>query len=193
MATFGLGEEAETRTTTDTRGIPYTETAKTVYLHRAWQIKWEASDTAKLPVSLPELTSNRVIDMWQPSATTTTTTTRSNNGNKNWGDGGQYASASARFPISGILVLAIFPTLILAGLLACYIAHRRAKKKENQQASEAMVLGRIMRRRSERKADGETGQTVTTTTEQEQEQEQEGQTQQMPQTGILRRQMGRYL
>ena len=33
----------------------------------------EISDTAILPVSLPGLESNRVIDMWQISATKTTT------------------------------------------------------------------------------------------------------------------------
>ncbi|KAK3181545.1 hypothetical protein K4F52_007100 [Lecanicillium sp. MT-2017a] len=80
MAKYGPGTTAETRTTTDTRGQVHTETAKTLYLHRAWNVKWEASDTANLPVSLPELTSGIVIQSWEPS------TTHSSGGN----NGGYY-------------------------------------------------------------------------------------------------------
>lgn len=131
----------------------------------------EISDTAILPVSLPGLESNRVTDMWQISATKTTTI-NNNRRNAVGGNNDQHVYSSARFLMRVLVFLAIVPTLPLTGLVTWYIVRLMRKKRDNQHASEAIVLARVTRR-SERKAGGERRQ---------------GQ-----QMGILKRQMARYL
>lgn len=185
MAKYGPGTTAETRTTTDTRGQVHTETAKTVYIHRAWNVKLEASDTANLPVSLPELTSGIVIQSWEPS------TTHSSGGNS----GGYYKGPNNpdNAPIykeggdglsAGNIALAVLvPCLIVIGIAVCGFVCWKNRRRLRRHPSEAVALDRVLTRRA----------IMASVNEHEQRAEQEQEQQQVQGEGDGRRRpMSRY-
>ncbi|WAO93399.1 Hypothetical protein NCS54_01094600 [Fusarium falciforme] len=111
----------EQSTTSDAKAASSVSTIRTLMLHEAWSISWDASDTSTLTPKLPSLTNNMEVPTWTPGQNIP-----KGKYDESPVDDGPLSDSTGRFLVIGLPIIGVF--FVLLGAWICFVRHKRRQR-----------------------------------------------------------------
>lgn len=108
----------EQTTKSDIEAASSINTGRTLMLHEAWSISWDASDTSTLTPNLPSLTGNMEVSMWTPGQDIPDV-----KHDETPIDDGPLSDSTGRFLVIGLPIIGVF--FVLLGVWICMVRYKR--------------------------------------------------------------------
>ena len=108
-------------TTSDAKAASSVSTIRTLMLHEAWSISWDASDTSTLTPKLPSLTNNMEVPTWTPGEDIP-----KGRYDESPVDDGPLSDSTGRFLVIGLPIIGVF--FVLLGAWICVVHYKRQKR-----------------------------------------------------------------
>ncbi|KAG5658080.1 hypothetical protein KAF25_007031 [Fusarium avenaceum] len=111
----------ELSTTSNAEAASSVSTIRTLMLHKAWSISWNASDTSTMTPKLPSLTNRMEVPVWTPGQDIP-----KGEYDESPVEDGPLSGVTGRFLLIGIPIIGVF--FVLLGAWICFVRHKRRKR-----------------------------------------------------------------
>ncbi|KAI6763891.1 hypothetical protein HG530_007680 [Fusarium avenaceum] len=111
----------ELSTTSNAEVASSVSTIRTLMLHKAWSISWNASDTSTMTPKLPSLTNKMEVPVWTPGQDIP-----KGEYDESPVEDGPLSGVTGRFLLIGIPIIGVF--FVLLGAWICFVRHKRRKR-----------------------------------------------------------------
>ncbi|CAJ0538944.1 Ff.00g068040.m01.CDS01 [Fusarium sp. VM40] len=111
----------ELSTTSNAEAASSVSTIRTLMLHKAWSISWNASDTSTMTPKLPSLTNKMEVPVWTPGQDIP-----KGKYDESLVEDGPLSGVTGRFLLIGLPIIGVF--FVLLGAWICFVRHKRRQR-----------------------------------------------------------------